>query len=495
MTTTATDPAELARQATLIPALQRAALTDGAGICTTCGRDVFTTAGTDRCEHVHRQAQGIEPDAPEDEYTQSQEEGVYSDNALTRDDASNTPNTPNTPNTAQESDESYRARLLAQIRDGAWLDTQEFDPVQWIVPGLIAEGCGLMVAPPKIGKSWLALDIGLGVAAGGKVLGEIHVKPRPVLYLALEDGDRRMQTRCRKLLGGADIPPEFQYATVYKDRVDVLAVMQFWLEDHPAGLIMLDTLGKVMQPARQGQGAYERDYGLVGDIKAITDSFPGSAAIIVHHTRKAGSGDFMDDTSGTNGLNGAADWTLNVKRGRGDSEGRLLITGRDVGDGDYAVEFDAGTWTLHGTDLLQAAQQAVATQSTSGLKKGSDRDRVVALIAHHPNGIRSAEVALSLGWEGKRATNTLSKLNEAHRIRKIERGLYAPLTSSGVLGVLGVSDTETPSQSGNPNTPPPGEDRVYSASPRLCTVCGEPLVSSDPAVTIHPNCEPQEPAS
>ncbi|MDN5978108.1 DUF3631 domain-containing protein [Acidipropionibacterium jensenii] len=55
------DAAELVRQSKLIPALQKAALTDGQGICTSCHHDVFTTAGTDRCEHVHRQAQGIEP--------------------------------------------------------------------------------------------------------------------------------------------------------------------------------------------------------------------------------------------------------------------------------------------------------------------------------------------------------------------------------------------------------------------------------------------------
>lgn len=61
MTTTIADPAELVRQSTLIPGLQKAGFADGAGNCTTCHHDVFTDPGTDRCEHVHRQAQGIEP--------------------------------------------------------------------------------------------------------------------------------------------------------------------------------------------------------------------------------------------------------------------------------------------------------------------------------------------------------------------------------------------------------------------------------------------------
>lgn len=382
-------------------------------------------------------------------------EWVYSEMAVTREDVANTPDTPSTPDTQGEPNDSaaFKARLLSHIKSGAWLDAQEFPPLGWIVPGLIAEGCGLLVAPPKIGKSWLALDIGLGVAAGGKVLGKLDVTPRPVLYLALEDGHRRMQSRCRVLLGGGDIPAGFEYAIDFADKVEVMAVLGFWLDAHPDGLVMLDTLGKVMDPARNGQTTYERDYKIVGDVKKATDAHPGSGAIIVHHTRKAGSGDFMDDTSGTNGLNGAADWTINVKRPRANPDGQLLVTGRDVGDGDYAVKFDGGVWTLDGDDLVRAAWQAGAAQASSGLKKDSDRARVVALVAEHPEGLRPRDVAERFGWEGKRATNTLSKLTDAGRIRRMAPGMYGPTTASGVLGVSGVPEDETPSQSELPSTP------------------------------------------
>jgi RecA-family ATPase len=79
------------------------------------------------------------------------------------------------------------------------------------VPGVIPEGFTLFVGPPKIGKSWFHLSAALGVAAGGAVLGAIRVDPRPVLYLALEDGDRRLQDRCRQLLEGDPIPEAFEY--------------------------------------------------------------------------------------------------------------------------------------------------------------------------------------------------------------------------------------------------------------------------------------------
>ena len=60
-------------------------------------------------------------------------------------------------------------------------------------PPFIPEGCTILAGRPKIGKSWLMLAVGLDVACEG---GD-------VLYLALEDNERRLQTRMAKLLGPA----------------------------------------------------------------------------------------------------------------------------------------------------------------------------------------------------------------------------------------------------------------------------------------------------
>jgi len=51
------------------------------------------------------------------------------------------------------------------------LQAIEFPPVKWIVPDLIPEGLTLFAGKPKLGKSWLALQLGLGIATGGEVLG------------------------------------------------------------------------------------------------------------------------------------------------------------------------------------------------------------------------------------------------------------------------------------------------------------------------------------
>src|SRR5512132_2751670 len=149
-------------------------------------------------------------------------------------------------------------RLLATLRTGAWLDDQVFPPLAYAVPGLIPEGSVLLVGAPKIGKSWLVLAVGLAAPDGGKALG-LDVPKRPVLYAALEDGDRRLQDRCRRLLGTEPIPPECQYLTRLEPgrAADTIAA---WTPFRDEPLIILDTLGKVMPPALPGESNYQRDY-------------------------------------------------------------------------------------------------------------------------------------------------------------------------------------------------------------------------------------------
>ena len=80
------------------------------------------------------------------------------------------------------------------------LQHQEFPPVQYCVPDLIPEGLTLLAGKPKIGKSWLALDICIAVASGRYCLGERKPDTGDVLYAALEDNKRRLQRRVDRLL-------------------------------------------------------------------------------------------------------------------------------------------------------------------------------------------------------------------------------------------------------------------------------------------------------
>jgi RecA-family ATPase len=81
------------------------------------------------------------------------------------------------------------------MHNGAWLNSQQFPPLQYAVPELLPEGLVVLAGPPKIGKSWLIHHWALECARGGKVFGQ-KCNKRHTLYLALEDGHRRIQTQC-----------------------------------------------------------------------------------------------------------------------------------------------------------------------------------------------------------------------------------------------------------------------------------------------------------
>jgi hypothetical protein len=249
----------------------------------------------------------------------------------------------------EDSDEEPNP-LLAGLRTGSWLDAQVFPPLNYVVPGLIPEGLTLLVDAPKISKSWLSLAIALAAASGGRALGRIEVDPRPVLLLALEDGDRRLQDRIRKLIPGESIPPLLHYMTRIQPGMVVLTI-EAWLAtiDHPEPLAILDTIGKIMPPAMNGETTYQRDYKVAGRLKEICDNRPGMSLAGLHHDRKAAAEDFVESVSGTNGLAGAADTIVVISRPRNETRGLLKVTGRDVVEGEYAVTIQDGVWQLWGT--------------------------------------------------------------------------------------------------------------------------------------------------
>src|SRR5438876_787246 len=90
-------------------------------------------------------------------------------------------------------------KLSEAMFSAAELQNMVFPEIAWIVPGYIVEGCTILAGAPKIGKSWLLLDIAKAVADGGVCLGSIECDKGDVLYLALEDNRRRLQSRMRKL--------------------------------------------------------------------------------------------------------------------------------------------------------------------------------------------------------------------------------------------------------------------------------------------------------
>ncbi|MGB3681680.1 MAG: AAA family ATPase, partial [Rubrobacteraceae bacterium] len=238
---------------------------------------------------------------------------------------------------------------------------KELPPVRWIVPGILPEGVTLLVGKPKLGKSWLALGLCIAVASGGVALGKRSVERGEVLYLALEDNERRLQKRIDKMLAGGGAPDGLHLATAWP-RVDEGGAeeLEGWLEAHPdARLVVVDVLQRV-RPRTGNSNVYEADYEAVRHLQPLAATF-GVGVVVVHHTRKMSAADPIDEISGSLGLSGAADGTLILKRDRGRGDAYLHVDGRDVEDpAELALTWNADTagWTLAGdADEFRLSQE------------------------------------------------------------------------------------------------------------------------------------------
>jgi hypothetical protein len=171
---------------------------------------------------------------------------------------------------------------------------KEFPTVKYVVPNLFPEGVILLVSRPKLGKSWLLQQVGSSVALANAVLVSPAEPDKPahgdVLYLNLEDGDRRAQRRMTKYFGAnrENWPARMTIARAWK-RIDQggLEDLREWCKSlTKPTLIMIDTLKRVRPPKRNNQSDYDADYEACQGLLGLCREFPGLVIIVAHHDRR-----------------------------------------------------------------------------------------------------------------------------------------------------------------------------------------------------------------
>lgn len=216
----------------------------------------------------------------------------------------------------------------------------------------MAEGLTILAGRPKHGKSWLSLLLGWAVAGGFEVDGRPTLQG-DVLYLALEDTRRRLQSRLAKLRDatGWFVPETLTLNTAWpRAGAGGLYHLAEWIEARrtTARLVIVDTVARFRDPAKGSGGAtYAEDYLAVGGTKEVLDHY-GVSGLFVTHTRKLKADDPLDEVSGTLGLTGAADSTWVLDTAAKGEAARLYVTGRDLPDATVPMTFaaDSGRWTL-----------------------------------------------------------------------------------------------------------------------------------------------------
>ncbi|MCM1167803.1 MAG: helicase RepA family protein [Lachnospiraceae bacterium] len=218
------------------------------------------------------------------------------------------------------------------------LMTQPLKPIEFVVNNLITQGLFILAGAPKIGKSWLALDICLSVAKGEPVMNAA-TKQGTALYLCLEDSRIRIQNRLYEM---TDEPTEHLHFALLANSIGSgleEQIENFINEHRDTQIIFIDTLQKIRSDSPDC--TYATDYKELSALKTIADK-RSIAIVLVHHLRKTKDADPFNMISGTTGLSGCVDGSFVLSESkRGSRDATLYCVGRDIENREIELKFDS----------------------------------------------------------------------------------------------------------------------------------------------------------
>ena len=220
------------------------------------------------------------------------------------------------------------------------LMTTPLKPIEFCVDGIISTGLFILAGAPKVGKSWLALDMALSIAKGEKLLGR-ETKRGTSLYLCLEDSYTRIQNRLFELTSEPCENLHFAIMAGTLGGVLEKQIENFKSQHADLKIIIIDTLQKV----RSGDDtSYASDYKELSVLKNIADKLR-IAILLVHHTRKCRDNDPFNMISGTTGISGCVDGSMvMIEKQRGSGEVVLHCVGRDIENLELHLKREGSCW-------------------------------------------------------------------------------------------------------------------------------------------------------
>ena len=254
-------------------------------------------------------------------------------------------------------------------------------PPVYVLPSLRPRTVGLIVAQEGVGKSFLALEIGLAKASGCDLTG-IGISPgKGVVYFSKEDPQEIIEERLQSIAPfipneGMARADELEIVSLYgrpatlvseKSTVNEKLVKKIIKTGSGKDLLIFDTLRKL----------HDLEENSSGEMKVLLEIFDrialetGAAVLLVHHTNKSANlnGQQGDQSSarGSNAIVGSTRWSLHLETIKDDSgEKRIKVS---IPRASYGPE--GGEWWLERTDggVLVASNPIIAGTPKRSTKK------------------------------------------------------------------------------------------------------------------------------
>lgn len=179
---------------------------------------------------------------------------------------------------------------------------------EWFFHELLPAGAFLIVGRPKVGKSWLLLQLALCVGGGSDFLGyEIRYSPE-VLYIAAEDDESRIQSRFQTFRI-AETPAQVRvivrdelarWAQDFGKHYTLAEFIDAYLTSHQkTKFVILDTettcrqMWEGSRPDRE-KSVVRKDYQEVREFDSVALRHSAFIGLVNHTGKRKGSGTWLD---------------------------------------------------------------------------------------------------------------------------------------------------------------------------------------------------------
>ncbi len=310
--------------------------------------------------------------------------------------------------------------------DGTKLDMKtilntEFPPLRFAINKILPEGLVVLAGKAKAMKSWTVLLICYCIQNGLNWLGFDVVKG-DCLYLALEDSDRRLSDRVKKLkLDKLEEHPSIatKAPTLGKGLEESIGE---WIQTakNPR-LVAIDTLARVKPKMGRTSGtAYDMDNQLLNELQKLATTY-GITILIISHLSKEKRDYDWDRIQGSTGMQGMSDAMWLMDRGDNSNSAFIKGRGRDISDFEYSITWNTETWRY---DFLGQAKV---------IRLGETKKLIInAMQELHKAGkedVTPQNVSKHLGYnsnskEGQNISRTMQRMADDFDIRKTRYGFY-----------------------------------------------------------------------
>lgn len=321
-----------------------------------------------------------------------------------------------------------------------WSELMELPTPPMMIEGLVLRnGLLLLQAYSGVGKTFLALELGIAAASGLPALGKFQVnEPGKVLYVGEDSADWDVKEQVKKLAAAKGLSAkdfDLPWETDEHGVVDLTSGPQFEFVIHEganldtdagaeniiakvkaigAKLVILDSLANLNK-------GNENDNGWMTQVmKRIAKIRPYASVILLHHTSKPN--EFQKD--GLFGARGAGaiaanlDGALELKPKKYGRIGVKIVKRRAMRltEFDYELEYDDETAVLRVVEDDDPFRNALKTALAK--VKEMTRPEMIEVIRPLMEGQPEAKIAQKW-W------STVQTMLAREEVRKVRRGVYA----------------------------------------------------------------------